>query len=99
MEGLVFGSGGFDEEEGEVLFNPRAGKGFFEHSGLENLQAREIVFAVDVVDVFFASLDFGGAIKARVEEGQESEGDAGETDEAGAHPEIIFGAAKDVTTQ
>jgi hypothetical protein len=96
VEGFIFWSGGFDEEEAKVLFDPGTGEGFFEDGGLENLQAGEIIFAVDVVDVFFAGLDFGGAVEARIEEGQEGNRDAGEANQAGAHAEVIFGAAKDV---
>ena len=97
MEGFVFGSGGFDEEEAEVLFDPGTGEGFFEDDGLENLQAGEIIFAVHIVDISFAGFDFSRAVEARVEEGQEGNGDAGKTDQARAHAEVIFGGAKDVT--
>lgn len=99
MKGFVFGSSGFDQEEAEVFFDPGSGEGLFEDDGLEDLQAWEIIFAVDVVDVFFAGFDFGRAIEARVEQGQEGEYDAGETNQAGAHAQIIFAAAKDVAAQ
>jgi hypothetical protein len=99
VKGFVFGSGGFDEEKAEILFDPGAGERFFENDGLENLQAREIIFAVDVVDVFFSGFDFGGTVEARVQESQGGDHNAGEADQAGAHAEVIFGAAKDVGAQ
>src|SRR5256885_700610 len=35
---LFFGGGRFDQQEGEVLFDPRPGQGLFENSGLKRVQ-------------------------------------------------------------
>lgn len=99
MKRFVFGGGGFDKEEAEVVFYPRAGEGFFKYRRLQDLQAGKVIFAIHVVDVFFTGFDFSGAVQASIQHGKQSNDDARVTDEAGAHAEIIFGAAKDVAAQ
>jgi len=57
MEDLSSGAVGLMRRKLEVLFDPGTGEGFFEHGGLENLQAGEIIFAVHIVDISFAGFD------------------------------------------